>query len=174
MSQNKIKREIIKARDMWSDSHVFVSNCGNGKAVPQYELNEKGEVVYQRDKDGKIITHNLYKDIQSMKGVTDYKKIIQMNGGDLSVFVDNNQQVQDIDATKFGSLEEVLNASAKCRSQGLDINAVEKAMHELLEKMRESKSINSNVQNVIKKENPAPIQKKEESVLKNENDKEKK
>lgn len=166
---SKINRVIPKPRNMWSDSHVFVSHVGNGKKEPVYELNEKtNEVKFKFDENGKRVFRNRYDEIQSMKGATDYQKIIEMNGGDLSVFNDPNGQKEDVDLTGYGTAEEVLNASAKLRSHGYDIAGVKQAYENLLKKLQEAQKVVEQPKVENKKDQPAPQQKQVEGKQENE------
>lgn len=111
----------IKARNMWDNSHVFISNSGNGLAVPVYELNKNGQMERKLDKDKKPVFKNKYLDIQEFRHVNDYKNVLAMNGGDASVFP-QNQNDQHVDLTQVGSIEDVLNAGAKLKANGMTLD----------------------------------------------------
>ncbi|MBQ0045875.1 MAG: hypothetical protein KBS35_03235 [Mycoplasma sp.] len=140
MEKNKKVEEVQKVeqvkkiaiptpRTMWSNTHGFICKSGNGKKVLQYEIGKEGVPVIQKDENGKPVYFNFYETIQKFAKSNDYKKFLQMNG-DPALLEDDGSQF--IDATKAGSLEDVLNARARVANSG---KSVEDIYKEFIEKM---------------------------------------
>lgn len=119
------KRTAWAIRTQWDDPAVFNSESGNGLAVPQYELNEKGESVPKLDNKGNHVTKNLYADIQLMANTNDYKRILGLNGGDTSVYVVPSENEFN-DVSNSGEAIDVLNAQSRLREKfpGMDLKQI--------------------------------------------------
>lgn len=107
----------IKFRTEFSnDFGKFITKSGNGKAVPQFELNENKEVVPVIDKEtGEQVVHNLYVDIQKNKHANDYKHLLE-SGVDPIMFASKSDVV--VDTTKMGSGVDLLKAEQVAKAKG--------------------------------------------------------
>lgn len=62
-----------------NDCNAYVSNPGNGHAVPEFELDQKKMVLVPKlDKNGNRVVHDLYADIQSFKDDNSLERILQL------------------------------------------------------------------------------------------------
>lgn len=140
------------------DVKKFVSNCGNGKAVPQYELKD-GKVIPKLDSNGKQVTRNLYKEIQLAKGITDIAELIKKYPDE--VIVEPNWGNSDVSNIDGNDLDDMLNAQNRVNAIGgmaaidkiaADIAAKYKAQYiEMIKKQQAAKAENG--ENAKKVEN---------------------
>lgn len=109
--------KLIRFRtEFANDFNKFITECGNGKAVPQFELDENRHVVPVIDKEtGEQVVHNLYADIQKNKHANDYKNLLK-SGVDPVMFASNSDAV--IDTTQFGSGVDLLKAEQSAKANG--------------------------------------------------------
>lgn len=131
-----MKMKKIKFRTEFSgDFTKFVSNSGNGEAVPQYELDENNVVVPKLDKNGKQVYHNLKADIQLNKNTNDYKKLLEsgLDPQDITVGVGGNY----IDTTQYGSGTDLLNARARLEASGLTLDDITTIFNNILIKNKQ-------------------------------------
>lgn len=134
--------KIIKFKtEFTQDCSKFVSNAGNGKAVPQYELDENNKVVPVIDeKTGEQVVHNLYKDIQLNKNANNYKNMLE-SGVDPVMFASNTDSV--VDTTQFGSGTDLLKADVEAQARGFkDFNSIVAAFQKFIEeKQKQEKQV---------------------------------
>ena len=103
----------------------FVTNSGNGKHVPCYELKNGELVLLKNKKTGEVCTHNLYNDIQSFAHVNDYLKILKDNPNALdqvSMSINNGKipVVRGFDYSELGSFDDLVQASQKFKDAGFN------------------------------------------------------
>lgn len=123
------------------DPEFEFSNPGNGKAVPQFTLDENGKAVPMLDENGKQVVHSLYDDIQLNAKTNDYKKILEQ-GGDVTLFAGTARD--DVDYTEFGTGSDLLNTSAMLRDKGISTDDFLKFAKEFISKYENNSNMSIN------------------------------
>lgn len=115
----------IKFRTEFSNDFTkFVSNSGNGEAIPQYELDENNVVVPKLDKNGKQVYHNLKADIQKNKNANDYQKLLKSGMEPQDIQLGSAGVYQD--TTIAGAGVDLLNAQARLEASGMSYDDLRK------------------------------------------------
>lgn len=107
-----------------NDFNDFVSNSGNGEAIPQYELDENNVVVPKLDCDGKQVFHNLKADIQKNKNANDYQRLLKSGVEPQDIKLGSAGVYQD--TTIAGAGVDLLNAQARLEASGMSYDDLRK------------------------------------------------
>lgn len=145
--------KIIKYKTEFTQNCAeFVSNPGNGKAVPQFELNDENKVVpVVNEKTGEQVVHNLYNDIQLNKNANNYKNMLE-SGVDPVMFASNTDSV--VDTTQYGSGVDLLKAQNEAESRGFkNFNDIAVMFKQFIEqKQKEQQKQNAVKDETVKKD----------------------
>lgn len=93
---------------------------GNGTAVPQYKIDEKGQVKPVVDKNGEVVTHNLQEDINKLAPGADYKRLIK-SGGVINTSID----WKDTDYSQLGTATELLRVKNELDARGISLEQLQ-------------------------------------------------
>ncbi len=141
------------------DSDIGACNAGDGKAVPQYHLDEKLHQIVPTidEKTGERITHNLYEDIQNNLDYTNYKKLLEINGLPPMSPIESTGEV--VDYTNIGSYGEILKANDKIIKQSG--KTADQLVKDLL--VKNENKIDNNTNTVEVKSSQSQVAKEENS-----------
>lgn len=139
-------RKLVYKTELTQDCTKFISNSGNGTAVPQYELDNQNKVVPVINKEtGQQVVHNLTADIQKNKFANDYKKFLE-NGQETIIPTGNGGSF--IDTTQLGSGVDLLKADAVAKARGFkDFNDIMVKFQEFIQKQAVEKMKNEKMSN---------------------------
>lgn len=147
---------------------TYITPAGNGQAIPQHKLDKDGKMTTKKDENGKVLTTNLYMQIQAAKSSTDYKKLIDDLGMDLEkinlVLKNRNGDSYDYykDFTNFGGIETLKSMENKIVNKFGSIDNfkkfTEKKFNEFSTQLNQQKRLwekykkEKEIKNIIKKE----------------------
>lgn len=158
-----------------NDFNDFKSNPGDGKKVPQFELNEKTNLLQVKlDKDGNRVFHNLYNDIQVFRDTNSIERILSLaQDGDIEKLdfrctSEQEARSKDVDYTNIKTMAEMKDLQNKLASQGKTLDDLQNYILRLL------KERSASVEKQNKKQETKIVDETKKEVKENEKEKDKK
>lgn len=140
--------KVVKYQSEISN-HVknYITDAGNGKAVPQTILDKNGVAVKQLDAEGNQVVHSLYDEIQLNAKTNDYRKVLE-SGGDIKLFAGTSDE--KIDVSEFGEASDLLDVQAKLKANGINLSDLSKIVADLMSKQANGANVSQNASNDVK------------------------
>lgn len=152
-----------------NDFNKYVSKSGNGRKIPQLELDEKTNLLKPKlDEHGKRVYHDLVDDIQKFKDTNSLARILKTMSGDdlesLSIICNSPDEAKakSVDLTQVVDSDAMVDFANKLRKAHLSVDDLMFAIKQSVDKASKKQVSPEKKENVpVKQQSPEKVENNE-------------